>query len=312
MKTGNLFKISGFRALTITFGIIFVLFVVLGAFKAYVNRKAAERVDAVLSKLPVLAEYESVTGDPFTGTIEVRGLRLKAKGLEKPLRIERIKLSGVELEDEFPKRADVTVSGFCASLEVLDHDTRNFLEAIGYQEVPCLDGRLSYRRDAEVFEIEKAVLRAENAFKISAGIRLEGLSVIRTATKKLSAVEDPLSALVALDELGLAIREIKLRTFVLEYRDEGFANRVLDGLAREMGLSRERLIETAIEKLRARFPGRDRMSEMVREAISAFLRNPERLRIEVSPEKPIPLGKILEWGSDPEFLYHILRLRVEA
>ena len=300
------------KALVGAFGATLLLFVALAVFKSYVDRKAAEKVDAILAKLPVLAQYETVSGDPFTNTVEVKGLVLKAKGWAKPTSIERVVLSDVEVEEGFPRRADIVVEGFCVPLEVLDGDTRAFLQAVGYRKVPCLDLKVLYESDGDVFSLKEVALKAHEAFDLTAALELRGLTAARMAFRKLSAVEDPFAALAALGELGLAFENAELRRVILEYRDRGFADRVLNGLAREMKTDRSQIVKMAVEQVRANFPGNDRLSRMVREALISFLKRPERLRVEVSPKKPVTLRKIFEWGSDPEFLYQTLGLRVET
>jgi len=244
------------------------------------NARAARQIDGEIAKLSAFARvtYEDVWVSLFSRSVQISGLSVQPAGFTSPvsIKVARFGQSGqtksVELED-------VSVD----FNQPLLQQARPVLDKLGYRAVNA-DARLVWRMDeaAGVLEVKTLLVDAEDVAEAELSLALENAHFLAGGMN--------LGNLLFLKQL---VNNMELAGLALSYTDKGLLRRLERWEAERLGVSVQKLREDrARQVLLHGAPVMDGEAEGALAALADFAREPDFIRIEFSPPRPVTLGRL--------------------
>lgn len=281
---------------------VFVSFLIGVYFAAeyYVTKKVEEKVERKLKALrpEIDVKYETCKVSLFKKSVSLENVDISGSFFKEPLRIEKITVENIDRKNSFPHYAKISVRNGTIPVVNFPGELRYVMDLLGYQNKISFNSSLDYFFDSEKRDFS---LKAFHLDVLDAGVLDVSL--------KLTEIPD-FGNIKGLESLLFKVLSIKLGSGKIIYEDKGFYKRMVNAIARYKHLSPEVVRKKIKSKINREF-GNDAVSNMIKNAFLKFVENPERLKVEFHPEKPVSIGTIL-FNLGTDVMVKELNLRVEA
>jgi len=220
-----------------------------------------------------------------------------------------------------PMEFEGAAEGFMVDLSMIEEpDQRAMLDALGYDKLEGFmsmsgswqptDGRL------EVAEYDFTVV---NAGSLGLSLDLGGytptlIASLREMQKQMAANPDADPSTQGLAILGL-LQQMTFHSAEISFSDDSLTNKILEFVARQQGMSASDIRNQAKAVLPFALAqlNNPEFTTMVTQAVSAYLDDPQVLRVRAEPAAPAPFAVIMASGmTNPVDLIKTLGVTVSA
>ncbi len=270
--------------------------------KAWLNSKAAEEVDSAIVNIKeqtgVTTTYKSVEVTPFSngGTLfDITFTNPK----NQTTTVEKAILSDFDSENEIPAHATLKLIGIKTSED--NAEVTEKLKELGYEKLPSADVTGSYTYDREKMDLDVKELGGEMK-----GI---GSYVLKAQLGNLVLDKENMnSRAFLLGSMAITVKQASY-TFV----DDGVMPRIFAAEAQKKGISVEELKKQLTEATAQNMAmlGNSPQVKEITVALQAFINNPQRITLLVSPEQPVSVGQLMQLGNNPAEMLSTLGIQVK-
>lgn len=267
------------QALVLLMSVLLIAVLAYFGTRAWMEYRLAAVVDRQLALLPgqVDVEYRNVRVKLFQRTLRLDEVRISLSPEEPPIHLEALVLHRIDRDNPIPHDLEVEIRGLDQVLRGSRVPLAGLLESHGYERLQG-SAFLHYRYRPEHRRLEVPRLR----------LSFEGLGelVVEGAWPQHRPAGLPIMDWRVLDSLAL-------ERLQLTYRDEGLVPRLLQRAAYRQGMQPASLAANIIAEMEwsaADFSD-ERLDASVR-ALRLFLADPQRIRLELDPGDPQPLGEL--------------------
>ncbi|SNR65531.1 hypothetical protein [Desulfurobacterium atlanticum] len=267
----------------------------------YITKKVEEKIDKKLQALkPEFdVKYKNCDVSIFRKSVTLENITVSGSLLKKPLSINKLEVENPDIKGNFPRYARIVVDSVEIPIENFPENLRYILNLLDYRKTISFNTEFSYHFNPEKrrFSLNKYILDVPESGSLFVSLKLYEIPDF----KNVSGIES----------LIFKFLSIKIADGVLIYKDKGFYERAITGIAKYRNLSPvevKRKIKLKINKEL----GNDILSLMIKKALIKFIENPRLIKVEIHPDEPVRLGTFLFNSASPEELVNKLGLKVEA
>lgn len=280
-----------------------ITYIVVNKMAGQEAKQAVEQLVAENEEIESL-EYSDLTVGLLDQGGKIENVRLRLKGIDDPITVDRIEIEDIALQEGRTVKADVRMEGLTLKHDhaLLESITPE-LAAMGYDKV-VVDASADYRYNPKerLLELNKIHLSGKEMGTLSMTITLAQVDPALWDVKKENINLGSLLTTFALVSLGPS---------QIEYKDDTLLKRWMKHQAQKSGQQPEDLVRQWHQEIDQEAGQTDQA--IVKEALGAFKRfvtDPDRIEIRISPEKPVALMRfVLE---SPERILENLQLKVES
>jgi len=301
--------------------VIFILVMVLASagmkiYSGYVVRTEIDKTIRETSSI-VDIDYEQIRFQYFNPEFKIKALTVKLArpeammeqnrgddiAREGILKIDEIRVYRYIVHKDFPTDIHLAANGI--HLDTTRYPFRElnpYLEKMGYRKIK-VDFSLEYvfYPKNKTLHLKRLHIQAKHSGSLEISARLNNINL----PKIISNPNDKLFLLTLLP--GISVAEV-----IFSYRDSSLAQRLYHLNAGRHGRSPRDLMLKAVQKLETDIAAEETVSiRRTMQAVVNFLRNPEKIKITIKPEKPVPLGRLI-WVKTPRELIEVLGTEVES
>ncbi|NRG18908.1 hypothetical protein HPQ64_14540 [Rhizobiales bacterium] len=244
---------------------------------------------------------------PLYRSAEVNGIEIRTED-QGAVPIEQIKITVDSLEGDLPTAGAISLRGLKVSREELDDDGKKMLDDLGYDEVNIsVHGVGRWTPDDGKLNMEMISISGEDVADLSLSARING--VTRELVEQLDKAQGNPQAAMGLLQ-GLSIEHLSI-----DLQNKSVVERLLEKQAREAGTDRSAFVGqlTGALPLMLSILNNPQFQEKVATALSAFLQEPNSLRVIANPANPVPVAQIIGAAMvAPQTLPDILGVDIQA
>lgn len=270
--------------------------------KAWLNSKAAEEVDAAIINIKeqtgVTTTYKSVEVTPFSNSGTLFDITL-TNPKNQTTTVEKAILTDFDSKNEIPEHATLKLIGIKTSED--NAEVNEKLKELGYEKLPSADVTGSYTYDRQKMDLDIKELGGEMK-----GI---GSYVLKAQLGNLVLDKENMnSRAFLLGSMAITVKQASY-TFV----DDGIMPRIFAAEAKKKGVSVEELKKQLNEATAQNMAmlGNSPQVKEITAALQAFINNPQRITILVSPEQPVSVGQLMQLGNNPAEMLNALGIQVK-
>ncbi len=279
--------------------VFIVLIAIVFGVKAYLNRSAQMRVDEKLSRVDgfVDVEYDKARLDLLGWNPHLKNVTVSSVGTNAKTKIDDIIIYKLHETNEVPERLHIALKGI--HLEV---NTDNFgsqaenLKRMGYKAIKG-DIHVDYEYDMEkkAFHLNRFRMGADDVGHIHAEFH----------SSNIDLNPDTIAFLL------FSFPAILIHKAELRYEDDSLIPRLQKAVAEQQEKTVDELVAELTEEIDKEIDKTDnRFTQDALKAIRKFVKDPDEIRIIVSPQEPVSLGRIQQ--TDREKLPELLNIRIKT
>ncbi len=272
--------------------------IVLGL-RFFVKNRVEEELSARVAQSSAVErlDYETFESGFLGSWFSLKNVSLKIAGIDQPVRMREVRIPEYRLEDEYLSELHLEIDELVVPSVLYVPGIVENRQAMGDLKA---DASLFYRYDPS-----SGTLSLENLEIVSPSLGDAVLNINLTNIDPTRiSLDDPVSSVPTLMGVSIASAD-------LSYRDRSALKKLLrtgDNQPTPLQQSMSRFISEEIARLE-RTEGSKRALAALRN-LRIFLRNPEKIHIAASPEKPVPLGRFI-WVRHPGDFFDIMNIRID-
>ena len=278
---------------------ILVVFVLIGGYfgtKVYIEKNMEKKVNKTIQKAAYFidVDYEKVQVDLIGFVVHIKGITISAPGKEQKAKIDDFIIYDIDGKNNFPYYLHIALKGIDMGVENLG-DQAERLKELGYENVKA-NMELDYKYDENNKEIYLNTLSsgAEDLGKINLKFHLGNIDL---GSKNIAAT-------------FLNFSQVLLHNAELSYADDSFVSRLIESVAKEQGMGVDDFVGMISESIDNEISKeKDEFTKEAMESFKKFVKNPDNISISISPEKPLPIGR-LKGKKDPKEIIRLLNAKV--
>lgn len=234
-----------------------------------------------------------------TGTAS--GISIKPEDQDTPLTVEAVTINLSDVVDYVPQKSDGEIRAVSIPGAYFEDGQPVSLDALGYDNL-VLDMAWNGGRDAQtkMLSVEEFTLSMRDGGSLAISGEIGNV---------------PTSGSVDSEQAMEVLAGLSLQSLSLTYMDNSLASRILDSAAQMQGVDRDQYVNqlaAALPFFLAALRNPDFQTK-VADAIGAFLKNPQSLKIELKPEAPVSGAEIMGLvGTAPQALPDRLNASITA
>jgi hypothetical protein len=280
--------------------VLLVAFASYFGLKAYADGEAEKKVQSAIGKAAFYADitYGDVSFDLFGSNTRIEGLRVTPVGGSGSTEIDEVVIYDIDGTDEELRRLHMAVNGIHLSVEDAGgEEAEEMLRELGYDEImAAMELDFEYEREEQEFTLRELSYRAEKMGAITLSCRLGNF--------ELPGQGDFLSLL-------FMFPTILVHSAELRYEDDSLVPRLEKSFAEGQGMDVESYVAEITGGLEEEMEReKDELTREAMKAVRDFIKKPDTITVTISPEKPVPLGRLQR--MEPGELTELLNLRIRG
>ncbi len=282
------------------FIMLIVIAVMIFGGKFYFDRSAAKQVEVPLNRANKFASvhYEKATMKLMGFHPQLNNVTISPHGSGTATKIDRVIVYELDETHEIPFRLDIEFQQ--ADIEVNEENfgaQADDLRQMGYEKSIRANVRVSYIYDIEKKEFQLRTFRvgAERVGHINAAFHLSNIDL------------NPQMLFMLL----LTYPNIRFHSAELSYEDDSFLPRLQKFRAEQEGKTVEDVVKEMTDELDKEIAKEEnKFNKDALKALKKFVKDPDEIKITVSPKEPIPLGQLQ--GMDPVKAPEMLNVKIKS
>ena len=247
-------------------------------------------------------EYKDISFNPLGQDVHLEDITIKATDDPTEITIEKVIIREIDEKSDMPTVMDASVKGLAVDLNKPEQlEMARFLKEAGYDTELTFDIDTKYQYDPTTREMNVETL------KVSAN-QVGDLNVkMKLGNVDLDTIESPKATPTSnMDTL--------FHGFEITYRDDSFADKLLESIAAEQGISVGELkgqMTTQLTQASQFFISTD--NELANQAVSeaiAFIEDPKGFSISVQPDAPLQVDNLM--SENPDNWADMLNIEIKA
>lgn len=278
---------------------LLIIIAIIFGVKLYLNHSVEKQVEARLSQVEdvVDVKYDKAKLDLLGWNHHLQDVTVSSIGTGAKTKIDDIIIYKIDEENEIPVRLHVAFKGI--HLEV---NAENFgsgaedLNKMGYKTIKGeLQMDYEYDKEKKAFHLNTFRVGADDVGHINAECHISNIDL------------DPENmAFLLFSFPGILIHNAELR-----YEDDSLIPRLQKAAADQQGKTVDEVIEELTEEIDKEIDKADnKFTEDALKAVKKFVKDPDKIRIIISPKDPVSLGRIQE--TDPQKLPELLNIKIKT
>ncbi|MBF0224459.1 MAG: hypothetical protein HQK76_03295 [Desulfobacterales bacterium] len=264
--------------------------------QVYANSKSKNEMDDFVNKVKPYTNvvYDDVSINLLNQQTSIKNLKVSPVGSNETTLIDEVIVSKFKTKNDFPTSLHVEVNGIHVTADSLKDET---LKKLGYDKIKA-DMELKYVYD----DVNKELA----VDRFSSGIQEMGTINISFNLGNISIEKNMLLSFL------FTYTTIEIKSAEIKYVDNSFMTKLLDGEAKKANITKEQLLQKInddIDKNTA-----NETNPFVKEsiaAVKAFIKNPKKLSLSISPKKPVTIGE-LQALSNPSDVIELLQIKISS
>jgi hypothetical protein len=246
-------------------------------------------------------EYENLKVGFWGSRFYLNNISIKIKGVNEIIRAKEIIVFNMKTDNHYLLGLNVEIKGVDIPLKSMFSDELyQALDLVNSDQGASNIGWFyQYDPDHKILTMENIKIIAPELATIEASIKLLNI--------------DP-STILSNNLVGLFSQAVfmSLSQASVAYKDHSLLRKMQsvpnDSIASNLPSSFEMIFENVNQMLQKET---DEKTRHVLESVLRFLDNPEKLNITLSPEKPVPIGRLL-WVRHPKEVVELLNIKIET
>ncbi len=278
---------------------IVLIAVVVGVKLFYIDRVAQKEIEEHLEEMDsfVNISYDRASVDVVGWNTRLKNVTISPAGTDATTKVRDVIIYDVDEEREIPAYLHVAFKGF--DVEV---NRDNFgkgaedLNRMGYEKI---EGQIEidYQYDLEkkAFHLKTFRVGADDVGEVAAEIHISNVDLY---------AQDLFSLLFALPKILLHRAELR-------YEDDSFVRRLQKLTAEQQGKTVDELVEEMTQTLDQEIENEEnKFTKAALKAIKEFVKDPDEIKIVISPKEPVSAGKIQK--TKPKALPELLNIKIKT
>lgn len=232
---------------------------------------------------------------------ELDSLEFLSPGLD-PVRIGKANLSLATSVPPIPTSISLKSEDVLFPIALIqDEQVRQILEAVGLETIVWSDkAQLDWDEGSEELSLERLMLKVEGLGRVEVSARLANVSK--------ALFEDPIG------QGQSAALGAHLVDASLVFHDDGLTTKSLAHIAQQEGIAESEFLEVLVaQAAQVTAPiQNEAFTRLASDAASAFLKDPKRMKITLTPVNPVPITQILGSLAAPQSLPDLLNVNIVA
>ncbi len=291
------------RRMILLFGMV-ILCLAYIILQKHLNAKVEKKLDHTISGIRSYADinYQEVFVDPLSRKVHIKHITITPKSSLESLNIGELIIYHCDTQQRIPRLLHFAIKDFKISSDNINLlKLKPWFNELGYREL-SVDFDLKYSLEAknESFVINRMVISAENAGRAEFYLKLTRVNLIRI----LNASDSP-------ENLSRILPFVSVSEASLDYSDDSFALRLFKLLAGRKNKQVGYLIHDISEDIQKKTEEADDFTRQQLKALTAFINNPDKIKMIASPAKPVPAANFL-WTRDLSGLINLLQIHIQT
>jgi hypothetical protein len=281
-------------------GFIVALVVVLAAGKYYMNRASEKKVKELSSRLEPYMKltYGKLSTSLLTKKICLSDVSVVPAGQPDEIKVSSIVVQGFDFKNKVPSFLHIKLNGIRPDWQKQkDAEYQKVIKELGYDDLKE-DFEIDYRYNpvSKEFIFSRLSMNIDKAGRYELGFRLKNVDVDFNAPEK---------ALMSFTAIEIVRAELR-------YEDDSLVPKLLKYFAQKENRSVDDFVKEKSEMFDQMISaqGGDKFSKEAAAAVKKFLKNPKKISISISPEKPVAVSQLMG-TKDPQEAMKLLNLKVK-
>ncbi len=270
----------------------------------HLNFKVEKKLDHTISGIRPYADinYQGVFVDLLNRKVHIKHITITPKSSLESLNIGELILYKCDTQHKIPRLLHFAIKDFKISSDNISLlKLQPWFDELGYRELRVdFDLKYHFEEKNESFVINRMVISAENAGRAEFYLKLTRVNLLRILNASDSA-----------ENLSRILPFVSVSEASLDYSDDSFALRLLKLLARRKNRQVEYLIHDISEDMQKKTEEAGDLTRQQLKALTAFINNPDKIKMIASPAKPVPVANFL-WTRDLSGLINLLQIHIQT
>ncbi|MCF6302330.1 MAG: hypothetical protein L3J13_03885 [Devosiaceae bacterium] len=242
---------------------------------------------------------------------------------ENVFRVEGMAVTAEWNEDDTVMRSDYDITGIYGNLSKIDEtEFQEMISVFDLSEITAsMVGRSTWALDEGRFSIEESSITVDKIGRLNitgdiVGYTLALAEKVQQMARDMNELEagSEQFEMQTLQMLMSLAADLSIDGFNIRFDDDSITYKIMDFIGEEEGLSRKGMISTIAQILPMALSELD-MPELqaeITEAVIAFLRDPQSIEIDASPNEAVPVMGLMAVAQNPSIAKDLLGLSVSA
>lgn len=280
-------------------GVAVVLIAMYVGIKMYASSVAEEKINLAIARIvkSVDVDYKNVSVDLFGLNVHISDVVVSPSGSKEKFIINEIVIYDVDRKSDMPLFLDISFNGVEIPIGKLGKNAKK-IKDLGYNDNILLNFAIDYHYNKEKDEISlnKIKISADDVGDLDVSFRLGNIDL---NPEKIMGII-------------FTYPQIILHDAKISYHDDSLIERLMDLAAKKEKTNVKQIKNEAIKKIEREIEKED--NEFVKNAlkeIKNFIDDSEEFNISIAPEKPLPLGRLLN-VKDPNDIIKLLNVKIKT
>ncbi len=278
--------------------LIVVLIAVYVGVKTYAGRVAERKVNKAIGKVANYADvsYGKISVDLLGLNTRINDVTITPLGAKEKTVIDDIVIYDVDDKSKIPSYLHIALRGININVDSLENDARQ-LKELGYNEIKAnMEWKHKYDANGKEFYLDS----------LSSGVDKMGTIDLKFHISNIDLGSDNILSIF------LFFPKILIHSAELSYRDDSLVPRLLKRGAKKEDKEVDSIISEITKDIdKEILRANNEFAKEAMEALKKFIKNPDKIVITVSPERPVPVGSIQK-TEDSEELLKLLNVKIRT
>lgn len=276
--------------------ILIVVMVVYIGIKTYTEKAAAKKVDKAIGTVAGFADvdYGNISIDLLRSNAHIKGVTILPAGEDKKIIIDDIIIYDIDGEDKIPSYLHICFNGIDINIDSFG-DSAKELRSLGYDDIKAnIELDYKYNDKKKEFNLNSLIISAKKMGNINLDFHMSNIDL------------NPDNILSVL----FRFPQILIHNAELIYKDDSLVARLQQKAAKENSEDLGNYISRITREIDNKtLQEQDKFARQSMEAVKKFIKKPNNISISISPDKPVPIGRIQK-VNDPKEIIKLLNVKI--